>query len=197
MYAYIKGKLEDKDPPIVVIDCNGLGYEIRVSMHTYTQIEKLKEVKLFVYLQVKEDAHTLYGFYKLQEKALFVKLISISGVGANTAIVILSSMTVGELYEVIGSGDVNSLKKIKGIGAKTAGRIVLELKDKLSSAEGIVQSGAGQLVKNKMKEEALAALMQLGYAKSTIEKRIDAVMKTGGNDLTVSELIRQVLKNQG
>ena len=194
MYAYISGKLVEKDPPIVVVDCNGLGYEIRVSLHTLSKIEKAKEVKLFTYLQVREDAHTLYGFHSKQEKELFEQLISISGVGANTTIVILSSMSVSELYEVISSGDVNTLKKIKGIGAKTAGRIVLELKDKLGSVEGGAGLAGVGVVRSQLREEALAALMQLGYPKTTVEKRVDRLIKEQPG-LNVSELIRQILKN--
>ncbi|MFN0200250.1 MAG: Holliday junction branch migration protein RuvA, partial [Bacteroidia bacterium] len=131
MIAYIEGKIAHKEPTHVVIDCHGVGYFIKISLHTYTQVQNLESVKLHTYFQVREDAHILYGFFDIKEKNLFEHLLSVSGIGGNTALTMLSATSAGELSSLIRTQNVLQLKRIKGIGQKTAERIVLELKDKL------------------------------------------------------------------
>lgn len=191
MIAYLRGKLAHKDTNHVIVECNGVGYWVRISLNTYSSLEKGEEaVKLFTHLAIREDAHELYGFAEMAEKNLFLQLLSIQGVGGNTALTILSSVPTKELYQVIESEDVNRLKSVKGIGAKTAARIILELKGKLVT-DGLV---TGQSPVNQSREEAITALVSLGLPKPVIEKRIDAIIKASDKPLTVEQLIREGLK---
>lgn len=195
MIAYLQGKIAQIDPTFVVIDCGGIGYLSKISLTTYSHIRDKSTVKLHTYLQVREDAHVLYGFYDSNEKMLFEQLISVSGVGGNTAIMILSSIQVADFYQAIQSEDVQSLKRVKGIGAKTAGRIILELKDKIKM-EGISggSKGSGSPVGQK-KLEAITALSNLGLPKSAMEKRVDQILKQNGSDISVADIIKLALKN--
>ncbi|MCC5938731.1 MAG: Holliday junction branch migration protein RuvA [Lunatimonas sp.] len=198
MIAYLKGKLAYKDPTYVIIDIGGIGYQVKVSLSTYSSIKDEEQVLLHTFLHVKEDAHTLYGFRQESEKKLFMELISISGVGPNTAIMILSSLDVQELEQAILQGDHTTIQRVKGIGAKTAQRIVLELKDKLKK-DGIAESalpGQGFMVQNnKLKSEALQALMKLGFPRAMAEKNIASVLKKNGLEISLEDLIKASLKS--
>ncbi|MEM8892087.1 MAG: Holliday junction branch migration protein RuvA [Bacteroidota bacterium] len=196
MIAYLDGKLAQIDPSFAIIECNGIGYLVKISLNTFSQIKKKEKVKLLTYFQVREDAQVLYGFSNAREKVLFEQLISISGVGGNTAIMILSSISPEELYMAIQSEDTMALKRVKGIGAKTAGRIVLELKDKIKLDGEIASPGVGQkLAESSRKQEALTALANLGLPKAQMSKRIDKILAEGGGDLSVEQIIKQALRN--
>jgi Holliday junction DNA helicase RuvA len=195
--AYVEGKIAQLEPTHAIIDVGGMGYQVKISVNTYTRIRDKKQTRLHTYFQVREDAQVLYGFDQLQEKQLFEQLISISGVGGNTAIVILSSISPQDLYSAITTGDAFALKQVKGIGAKTAGRIILELKDKISLEGADAGSlGAGKTAaQGSQKAEALAALAQLGLSKSEANKRLEKVIKGHGGALSVEEMIKLALRN--
>ncbi|AKP49859.1 Holliday junction branch migration protein RuvA [Cyclobacterium amurskyense] len=198
MITYLKGKLAFKDPTHVIIDIHGIGYEVKISLNTYGKIEDKEEIMLHTFLHIKEDAHTLYGFKEASEKKAFLDLISISGVGANTGLMILSSMTVPELEQAISEGDHPTIQRVKGIGAKTAQRIVLELKDKILKAGISSPEGKGQGFvqnSNKLKQEALQALITLGFTKAQAEKNIMTVLKKSGPDVSLETLIKASLKS--
>jgi Holliday junction DNA helicase RuvA len=195
MIAYLKGKLVHKDPTHVVIDVNGVGYQINISLHTYSQVKDAEDIRLSTYFHVREDAQILYGFGSEQEKVMFQNLISVNGIGPNTAIVVLSYMPPAELKAAIVREDAATLQSIKGIGGKTAQRLILELKDKLRKDVGEEIPGSGAPSYNKMKQEALTALTTLGIARSAAEKSIDSALKKSGNSLTLEELVKQALKN--
>jgi Holliday junction DNA helicase RuvA len=194
MIAYLKGKLVHKDPTHVVIDVNGVGYQVNISLHTYSQVKDTEDIRLSTYLHVREDAQILYGFGSDQEKIMFQNLISVNGIGPNTAIVVLSYMPPAELRAAIVREDAATLQSIKGIG-KTAQRLILELKDKLRKDGGEEMSGTLAPAYNKMKQEALTALTTLGIARSAAEKSIDSALKKSGNSLTLEDLVKQALKN--
>ncbi len=196
MIAYVEGKIAHIEATHAIVDVGGIGYQIRISVNTYSRIKDKEKVKLHTFFQVREDAQTLYGFDEAQEKSLFEQLISISGVGGNTAMVILSSISATDLIIAIRSGDAMALKQVKGIGAKTAGRIILELKDKIGAVGGESSSSASSsnnLTANKV--EALAALAQLGLSKADAGKRIDKVIKANGTDISVEQIIKLALRN--
>ncbi|RLD44851.1 MAG: Holliday junction branch migration protein RuvA [Bacteroidetes bacterium] len=192
MYEYIKGNLIEKSPAEAVIDCNGVAYFINISLQTFSRIKEKGDVKLYIHLVVKEDSHTLYGFAQKSERNLFRLLISVSGVGANTARVILSGMSTDETANAIVTENVDALKSVKGIGAKTAQRIILDLKDKVvkedSSSELFTDSH------NTNKEEALSALIMLGFAKKAAEKALTKIIKKEGLSASVEDLVRFALK---
>ncbi|WP_291781403.1 Holliday junction branch migration protein RuvA [Cecembia sp.] len=197
MIAYLKGKLFYKDPTFVIIDISGVGYHVKISLQTYSKIKDEEHIMLLTYLHIKEDAHTLFGFKEEGEKRLFLHLLSISGVGPNTALMILSSLSSDELELAIAQEDFRTIQNVKGVGAKTAQRIVLELKDKIQKESlldqsqvqvGFMKSG------NKIREEALQALITLGFPKATAEKNIAAVLKKTGSDISLEELIKASLK---
>ncbi|MDD4141204.1 MAG: Holliday junction branch migration protein RuvA [Bacteroidales bacterium] len=192
MYEYISGKLVYCNPSYAVIDCNGLGYNIQISLNTYTAIKDKQEVKLFLYHIVREDVELLFGFFDNKERILFKYLISVSGVGANTARIILSSMTAPELYSTIVNGDSKRLKAVKGIGEKTAQRIVVDLSDKLLKEDFAVD--ISQVLHNNSANEALSALAVLGFPKSVIEKALKKVVEAKGSELTVEELVKETLR---
>ncbi|MFP4504435.1 MAG: Holliday junction branch migration protein RuvA [Cyclobacteriaceae bacterium] len=180
MYAYIQGKITHKDPSFVIIDVQGVGYEIRISFNTYEALEKHQQYKLFTYLHVKEDAQLLFGFAKEEEKKLFLDFLSISGIGPSLALMLLSSMRVDELKTAISQGEVKTIQKVKGIGAKTAQRLVLELQDKINK-EGIPAVGSSLLTSttsgyNTVKSETLSALVNLGMSRATAEKNIEKAL---------------------
>jgi len=196
MFAYIEGSLVVREPAFVVIDVGGIGYELKITLNTYSALKILSRVKLFVYSHIKEDSHTLYGFIDQAEKNLFMALISISGVGPATGIMILSSLSPGEIQGAILNENVSVIQSVKGVGAKTAQRIILELKDKLVRENLVAKSGQKSLIShNSLQEEALSALVTLGINKNVAEKAIYNNLKNADKDITVEELIKRVLKS--
>jgi holliday junction DNA helicase RuvA len=195
MIAYIDGKLTFKDPTYVIIDIGGLGYHIKISLQTYSALKEGERCRLHTFLHIKEDAHTLYGFAENAEKRLFLELISVSGIGPNTAIMMLSSLSYAEIQNAIVSEDLRTIQSIKGIGSKTAQRVILELKDKIK--KGIF---AGEMpnialpANNSLRNEALSALITLGIQKNVAEKSIDTIIKTEGSSLSLEQLIKKALK---
>lgn len=192
MIAYLEGKLSYKSPALVYVDVNGVGYEVHISLNTYSAIQGLEKVKLFTYLQVKEDSHSLFGFSDRLEKEIFVLLISVSGVGAATARMMLSNLRPEEVTAAILNGNVKLLEAVKGIGKKTAERLVLELKDKLSR-----QAHTGELitpVNNTLEYDALTALTALGISKSQAEQALKKVTRTESGPLQLEDLIKKALK---
>jgi Holliday junction DNA helicase RuvA len=192
MITHIKGKLVEKNPSFVVIDCNGVGYMIRISLHTYSQLTDSELCSLFTHLSIKEDSHSLYGFFEKSERELFRLLISVSGIGTNTAQTILSSLSPNEAQQAILSENVTALQSVKGIGAKTAQRVILDLKDKIAK-QGISISES-LIAHNTVRDEALSALTMLGFSKNIINKALDKELKNQPN-LEVEELVKRVLKN--
>ena len=192
MITHIEGKLVEKNPTDVIIDCNGVGYFLNVSLHTYAQIPDREYIKLYTYLQVKEDAHTLYGFSTRVEREIFKLLISVSGIGANIARTMLSSLSPDQIKQGIASADVALIQSIKGIGAKTAQRVILDLKDKVLKIYGIDEVSAIQ--DNTNKSEALSALEVLGFNKKQSEKVLDKLISQQP-DANVETLIKDALKN--
>lgn len=198
MIAYLKGKLAYKDPTFVIIDISGIGYQVKISLQTYSQIKDEEQIMLLTYLHIKEDGHTLYGFKEETEKKLFLNLISISGVGPNTALMILSSLSADELEYAIIHEEVKTIQNVKGVGIKTAQRIILELKDKVKKealGESVLIPSAFGKTNNKIKEEALQALLTLGFPKTAAEKNIAAVLKKSSPEISLEELIKASLKN--
>lgn len=193
MIAYLKGKLVQKEPTQVIVDVNGVGYSVSISLHTFSAIKDQENIQLSTHLQVREDAHILFGFATAQEKAMFQNLISVNGVGPSTAMTVLSYMPPAELREAILREDAAALQSIKGIGGKTALRLILELKDKLRKDGG--ESGQSLLPHNTVRNEALSALMTLGIAKAAAEKSVDTLLKKSGNNISLEELVKQALKN--
>jgi holliday junction DNA helicase RuvA len=192
MYAFIEGKISELNPASVVIDCHGVGYDISISVNTYSLIKDLEGCRLLTHLAVREDAMVLYGFARENERILFRNLISVSGVGAGTARLILSSLSPDEITEAIVSANVGLLQRVKGIGGKTAQRIIIDLKDKLGKGQiGRELLGSPH---NTKKEEALSALSMLGFNKTIAEKTIDKILKDEGVSLTVEQLIKSALK---
>jgi Holliday junction DNA helicase RuvA len=198
MIAYINGKLTYKDPAYAILDIHGLGYEVRISLQTYSALPNLGEqCRLVTFLSVREDAHTLFGFKEVEEKVLFLDLVSVSGIGPSTALVMLSSLSSGEIRSAILNEDLKVVQSIKGIGLKTAQRVILELKDKirkesLISPESFVAGGNPS--SNQTRNEALAALITLGIAKPVAEKSIDLIIKREGNAISVEQLIKLALR---
>ncbi|MFY0607269.1 MAG: Holliday junction branch migration protein RuvA [Cyclobacteriaceae bacterium] len=195
MINYLEGKLAVKDPTYVVVDVGGVGYEAKISLITYAAIKELDQTKLYTHLHVKEDSHTLFGFSEESEKKRFLDLISISGVGPSTGLMVLSSLSPEEIQRAILSDDVKTIQGVKGIGLKTAQRIILELKDKMQK-EGLLDKGiefAG-IPDNSLRKEALSALMTLGVGKPAAEKSIDAILKQHGSQLKLEELLKLALK---
>jgi holliday junction DNA helicase RuvA len=193
MYAYIDGKLVFKNATFVVIDAGGVGFHINISLNTYSKLGENERCKLFTWLHVKEDAHTLYGFIDEGERRLFLHLISISGIGPNTGRMMLSSVTPEEIQNAIISGNVALIQRIKGIGPKSAQRIILELQDKLKK-EGPETLSTAPLNKT-VREEALSALVLLGFVRNAAEKVIELELKRNTGDITVEQLIKAALKS--
>jgi len=190
MYAYIEGKITYLSPTNTYIDIQGLGYDVNISLQTYSKIESLTNVKLWIHQHVKEDAHTLYGFFDENEKHLFRLLISVSGIGPNTGRVILSSMTSQEVRTAIIHENVVAFNKVKGVGPKTAKRIILDLKDKLIK-EGLVDEKPGAILNNSTKSEATSALIALGFQSNKIKKIVDQCYS---DEISVENLIKKVLQ---
>ncbi|WP_315512421.1 Holliday junction branch migration protein RuvA [Capnocytophaga sputigena] len=192
MITQLQGKLVEKNPTHVVIDCHGVGYFVNISLNTYSALPEGEAIKLYTYLQIKEDAHTLYGFLTKTEREVFVLLLSVSGVGASTARTMLSSLTAAHVRSAIINGDVATIQAVKGIGAKTAQRVVLDLKDKMLKLQDFEEVSISTL--NTNKEEALAALEVLGFVRKQAEKVVDSIIKSNSEELSVEEIIKQALK---
>ena len=192
MITHIEGKLVEKNPTDVVIDCNGVGYFINISLHTYSQIPDKEHLRLYTYLQVREDSQSLYGFSSKTEREIFKLLISVSGIGANIARTMLSSLTPDQVKEGIAGGDVGLIQSVKGIGAKTAQRVIIDLKDKVLKVYGINELSL--IPNNTHKEEALSALDVLGFNKKQSEKVVDRILQVQP-DALVEQIIKEALKN--
>ena len=190
MISHINGRLVEKTPTYVVIDCGGVGYKLHISLQTYTAIHT-ENCKLLTHLSVKEDSHTLYGFYTSNERELFRHLISVSGVGPSTARMILSTYSADEVVHYIISADVGAIQNVKGIGGKTAQRIIIDLKDKVG--KGKESSDLLFTQDNTIKEEALSALLALGFTKKAAEKKMEQVFKNHAGEITVEDLVRKSL----
>jgi Holliday junction DNA helicase RuvA len=192
MIAHIQGKLVEKTPTEVVIDCNGVGYHINISLHTYSLLPNTDFVKLFTYLMIKEDAHSLYGFVEKSEREIFKMLLSVSGIGAGIARTMLSSLEPKQIIQALASGDVATIQSIKGIGGKTAQRAILDLKDKVLKIYDLDEVSLSQ--NNTNRDEALSALEVLGFVRKASEKVVDKVISQNP-DATVELIIKQALKN--
>ena len=191
MYDYLRGEIAEIAPTYAVIDCGGVGYYVNISLNTYTAIQNLREAKLFVYEAIREDAYTLFGFRDKQEREMFELLISVSGVGPNTARMILSSLTVDDLMSGIASGNSGMLKSVKGIGATTAQRIIVDLKDKVTGvgdAAAVAEQGSGEAY-----DEAVAALIMLGFTRAAVQKTVGKLLREQPT-LKVEEIIKMALK---
>jgi Holliday junction DNA helicase RuvA len=194
MYAYFEGTVTEKNPAYVVIDCHGVGYLLNISLSTFSKIPDSGKCKLFAHLSIREDDHVLYGFADEDERMMFRNLISVSGVGAATARMMLSAMSPADIQQCILTADVNRLKAIKGIGEKTAQRIIVDLKNKMGK-ETLGSTSVFGLKHNKLKQEALNALETLGFARNLAEKAIDKTLQTEGELISIEDLVKKVLKN--
>ncbi len=192
MITQIQGKMVEKNPDHVVVECNGLGYHVNISLQTFSNIPDQENLKLYTHLVIREDAHILFGFYSKTEREIFKMLISVSGVGPSIAITMLSSMDTGEIQQAIGSEDVSKIQSVKGIGLKTAQRVIVDLKDKILKSYEISEDLPSS--NNTIKIEALSALEVLGFSRKKIEKVIQVILQNSP-DISLEELIKQALKN--
>jgi len=192
MVAHIQGKLVEKTPTDVVIDCNGVGYHVNISLHTFSLLPQTDFIKLYTYLQIKEDAHSLYGFVEKSERELFKLLLSVSGIGAGIARTMLSSLDPKQIIQAIANGDVGTVQSIKGIGNKTAQRVILDLRDKVLKIYDLDEISVAQ--HNINREESLSALEVLGYVRKNAEKVVDKILKENP-EASVEFIIKQALKN--
>jgi holliday junction DNA helicase RuvA len=192
MFAYFDGKLSSITPAYAIIDCNGVGYLLHISLHTFSQIKDKEHCRLYAHLSIKEDAHQIFGFADDYERQVFRSLISVSGVGSNTARLILSSLSPNEITQAIAGENTSLLQSVKGIGAKSAQRIIVDLKDKIQKdvSQGEIIPGS----RNTTRQEALSALIMLGFSKMQAEKAVDKAIQAHGNMLSVEELIKETLK---
>ena len=195
MIAYLRGKLVQKEPTHIIIDVGGIGYQASISLNTYSEIKDKEEIRITTYLHVREDAHILFAFASELEKSMFLNLISVNGIGPNTAMMVLSSLPPAELKAAILREDAATLQAIKGIGGKTAQRMILELKDRLRKGPSDDPSTLGSKSGNTMRQEALTALMTLGISRAAADKSVDAVLKKSGNTISLEDLVKQALKN--
>ncbi len=192
MIAHLQGKLVEKSPTQVVIDCGGVGYDVNISLHTFSLLPSANFVKLFVYVQIKEDSHTLFGFVEKSEREIFKMLLSVSGIGASIARTMLSSLDPKQITNAIASGDIVTIQSIKGIGSKTAQRVVLDLKDKMLKMYDLDEVSMSQ--NNTNRDEALSALEVLGFVRKTSERVVEKIIKENP-DGSVEYIIKQALKN--
>ncbi len=192
MYAYLQGIFTYKSPAQVYVDVSGVGYEVNISLNTYGAIQHLEKGKLYTYFQVKEDGHTLFGFFDKAEKEIFIQVISVSGIGAATARIMLSHMKPEEVQRAIAQGNVKLLESIKGIGKKTAERLVLELRDKVTKLTPDLSIPV--LAGNSLQQDALNALIALGISKPQAESSIQKIILTQPNINNLEELIKKALK---
>jgi holliday junction DNA helicase RuvA len=196
MISYLKGRLVHKEPTFVIIDVNGVGYHVNISLQTFSEIKDQENVLIFTHLAIREDAHVLFGFSNESEKRLFQQLISVNGIGPSTAIVMLSYMNSQELKAAIVTENAAALQSIKGIGGKTAQRVIIELRDKLKKESWEeAQPNISVGPHNTIRKEALSALLTLGLPKAVAEKSVDTVLKKSGNTITLEDLVKQALKN--
>ena len=196
MIEYLRGELAELSPATAIIECAGVGYETNITLNTYSALQGKKEVKVFIYEVIREDAHQLFGFHSKEERELFLLLISVSGIGGNTARMILSALSPSELCNVISSGNEKLLKGVKGIGLKTAQRIIVDLKDKIASTGMETVSGSVATLSpanSEVHDEAIAALTMLGFAQAPSQKVVTAILKEEPN-LTVEKVIKLALK---
>lgn len=191
MIAFLKGRLVEKTPTDIIIDCNGIGYQIHISLHSYSLIKDTEAIQIYTYLQIKEDAHILYGFIEKTERELFKLLILVSGVGGNTARNMLSYVSPKDLIQAIASNDLKTIQAIKGIGLKTAQRIVLDLQEKVLKIYGLEDLSAP--VNNTNADEALSALEVLGFVRKTTEKVVRKIVEQN-SEVTVEQIIKLALK---
>jgi holliday junction DNA helicase RuvA len=195
LFAYLKGQITYKTPTYIYVECQGVGYHVNISLFTYSKLENLDSVKILTYLHVKEDEQSLYGFFDNEERILFILLLSVSGIGVNTARVILSYMTPEEVKTAIIQENAFALGKVKGIGPKTAKRIILDLKEKVMKEAGDIQMPVFQDgISPSVKSEAMSALLALGFPKPAVDKHIKAIPDAEAENLQVEELIKRVLK---
>jgi holliday junction DNA helicase RuvA len=192
MIAFLKGEFAYKSPTLVHMDVGGVGYELQISLNTFSKIQELEKGRLYTYYQVREDAHTLFGFFDLAEKSMFIQLISVSGIGAATARVMLSSLKPEELVRAIIQGNSKILETIKGIGKKSAERVVLELRDKLGKT--VPESNISSLIYNTLEQDALNALMALGIARQVAEPALKKVLSDEHGNEKLEDIIKKVLK---
>ena len=192
MIAHIQGKLVEKLPTEVLIDCGGVGYQVNISLHTYSLIPDTENIKLFTYLQIKEDSHTLFGFVEKSEREIFKMLLSVSGIGASIARTMLSSLEPKQIIQALAAGDVATIQSIKGIGSKTAQRAILDLKEKVLKIYNLDEVSIVQ--NNTNKDEALSALEVLGFNKKLAEKVVDKFVRENP-EASVETIIKQALKN--
>lgn len=192
MIAHLQGKLVEKNPTDVVIDCGGVGYQVHISLHTYSLIPNAENIKLYTHLQIKEDAHTLFGFVEKSEREIFRMLLSVSGIGANIARTMLSSIEPRQIINAIASGDVLVIQSIKGIGNKTAQRVILDLKEKVLKLYDLDEVSVVQ--NNTNRDEALSALEVLGFVRKTSEKVVEKIVKEDP-EATVETIIKKALKS--
>ena len=190
MITQIKGRLVEKSPTELVIDCNGLGYLVNISLNTFSLLSDSETISLYTHLQIKEDSHTLFGFYEKTERNLFRKLISVSGIGASTARTMLSSLNPEEIQRAILSENVSTIQSVKGIGLKTAQRVIIELKDKVSAISEGLESSSN--FTNSKREESLSALEVLGYSRKQTTKVVDKLISET-SEISVEEIIKNAL----
>lgn len=193
MYAYLNGKFVSKTATKLVVDVNGVGFEVNITLNTFSAIETLLEGKLYIYMQVKEDAHTLYGFYEQEEKEMFILLISVSGVGAATARMMLSSLKPEDVANAVASNNVKLIESVKGIGKKTAERLVLELKDKVSGKTEITPQNWSKMP-NSLEKDAINALFALGINIKQAEMSVKKILNTEPETSKLEDLIKKALK---
>ena len=191
MITHIRGKLVEKNPTFVIIECNGIGYFLHISLHTYSKIPDVEAVKLFTYFSVKEDSQTLFGFSDKIEREIFKLLISVSGVGTSIARTMLSSMSPDQIQQAIASEDVATIQSVKGIGAKTAQRVIIDLRDKI--VKTYLFSEDSNQTNNTIKEEALSALEVLGFSRKQVEKLVHKIIQEAP-DTALEQIIKQALK---
>jgi Holliday junction DNA helicase RuvA len=194
MYAYLEGKFTLKTPAYVFVDVNGVGFEVHISLHTYSAIQSMDEGRLYTHLQIKEDGHVLFGFFEKEEKDIFLQLVSVSGVGAATARMMLSSIRPDEISNAIMQGNVRLLESVKGIGKKTAERLVLELKDKIGKHKSVNFLPSTSTVANNLEQDAMTALISLGISRNQAEQAIDKIIKSGTSISNLEDLIKKSLK---
>ncbi len=192
MITHIQGKMVEKNPDHVVVECNGLGYHVNISLQTFSNIPDQENLKLYTYLVIREDAHILFGFYSKTEREIFKMLISVSGVGPSIGMTMLSSMDTEEIQHAIANEDVSKIQSVKGIGLKTAQRVIVDLKDKILKSYEISEDLPSS--NNTIKIEALSALEVLGFSRKKIEKVIQVILQNSP-DISLEELIKQALKN--
>jgi holliday junction DNA helicase RuvA len=192
MIAHLQGKLVEKNPTEVIIDCNGVGYHVNISLHTYSLLPNSEAIKLFTYLQIKEDSHTLFGFVEKSEREIFKMLLSVSGIGACIARTMLSSLEPKQIIQAIASGDLVTIQSIKGIGSKTAQRVLLDLKDKVLKLYDLDE--VSMIQNNTNKDEALSALEVLGFVRKSSERVVEKIVKENP-EATVENIIKLALKN--